>query len=327
MKIILIGTSPAMLIEAILLRQQFKNAKIEIHDKKKTPGGSWTTFNFLNNSSVETGSHIFAPVKNRHLYNQCLLILKKKFKIKTYFLKTRPLNIINRNISSYELNKIKYFYVKGGSGALLKSLIKIVKKKRIKILYNSFIEKITSNQKTKKIKTSKGLFNVNQIYVPYYCKLDLDGPKKNISYTLKESIHVLIKFPKNYKIYKKVSYIQKVKFSKLFDRLSNLSPIFNTKNDIFCLRLSEYAKKNYLDSKKILISKIEDDLIDFFKIKSKEKNFSKFKYKFFNYKTSYRNRYQLAKLNKFTKKHRIELVDTSEFIKYMSKNIKRLNAL
>ena len=35
MKIILIGTSPAMLIEAILLRQQFKNAKIEIHDKKK----------------------------------------------------------------------------------------------------------------------------------------------------------------------------------------------------------------------------------------------------------------------------------------------------
>ena len=73
MKIILLGTSPAMLIEAILLKKQFKNAQIELHDKNDTPGGSWRTFNFLNNSTLETGSHIFAPVKNKHLYNHVYL--------------------------------------------------------------------------------------------------------------------------------------------------------------------------------------------------------------------------------------------------------------
>ena len=326
MKIILIGTSPAMLIEAILLRKQFKNAQIEIHDKNDTPGGSWRTFNFFNNSTLETGSHIFAPVKNKDLYNQCLFILKKKFKIKTYFLKIRPLNIINQNISKYELNKIKYFYIKGGSGTLLKSLLKIVKKKGIKVFHKSLIQKISSNKKTKKIKTSKGSFTVDQIYIPYYCKLNLDNSRRKNSYTIKESIHVLIKFKQTIKFDRKVSYIQKVKFSKLFDRLSNLSPIFDTKKNIFCLRLSEKAKKIYLKEKKFLIKKIENDLINFLKVKFVKK-IPEIKYKFFNYKTSYRNQYQLNRLNNFAKKHRIELVDTSEFIKYMSKNIKRLNAL
>lgn len=325
MKIILLGTSPAMLIEAILLKKQFKNAQIEIHDKNDTPGGSWRTFNFFNNLTLETGSHIFAPVKNKHLYNQCLFILKKKFKIKTYFLKTRPLNIINQNIAKNELNKIKYFYIKGGSGILLKSLLKIVKKRGIKIYYKSLIQKISSNKKTKKIKTSKGSFNADKIYIPYYCKLNLDNSRKN-SYTIKESIHVLIKFEQSIEFDKKVSYIQKVKFSQLFDRLSNLSPIFDTKNYIFCLRLSENAKKIYLKEKKILIKKIMNDLINFLKIKLKKK-IPNIKCKFYTYKTSYRNKYQLNELNKFTKKHGIELVDTSEFIKYMSKNIERLNTL
>ncbi len=326
MKIILLGTSPAMLIEAILLKKQFKNAQIELHDKNDTPGGSWRTFNFLNNSTLETGSHIFAPVKNKHLYNQCLFVLKKKFKIKTYFLKTRPLNIINHNISKHELNKIKYFYIKGGSGILLKSLLKIVKKKGIKVFYKSLIQKISSNNKTKKIKTSKGSFTADKIYIPYYCKLNLGNSREKNSYTIKESIHVLIKFKQSIKFDKKVSYIQKVKFSKLFDRLSNLSPIFDTKNNIFCLRLSENAKKIYLKDKKFLIKKITNDLINFLKIKLKKKN-PEIKHKFYTYKTSYRNQYQLNELNKFTKKHGIELVDTSEFIKYMSKNIERLNAL
>ena len=192
------------------------------------------------------------------------------------------------------------------------------------------IQNISSEQKTKKIKnikTNRGSFLAHQIYIPYYCKLNLKNSKKNTSYTIKKSIHVVIKFPKNIKFNKKVSYIQKVKFSKLFDRLSNLSSVLNIKNNMFCLRLSEDAKKNYLKDKKVLIRKIKDDLINFLDIISTEKKFSKIKYKFFNYETSYRNQYQLYKLYKFTKNYGIELVDTSEFIKYMSKNIKRLNTL
>ena len=68
-----------------------------------------------------------------------------------------------------------------------------------------------------------------------------------------------------------------------------------------------------------------NDLINFLKIKLKK--IPNIKCKFYTYKTSYRNKYQLNELNKFTKKHGIELVDTSEFIKYMSKNIERLNTL
>ena len=48
MKIVIVGSSPVMLLKAILLRHQHKNAKIEIHEKGNSVGGSWktTTFQF-----------------------------------------------------------------------------------------------------------------------------------------------------------------------------------------------------------------------------------------------------------------------------------------
>ena len=39
MKIILIGSSPVMLLEAILLARKYND--IEIHEKSSTIGGSW----------------------------------------------------------------------------------------------------------------------------------------------------------------------------------------------------------------------------------------------------------------------------------------------
>jgi hypothetical protein len=99
MKIVIVGSSPVMLLKAILLRQSHKYANIQIHEKSYFAGGSWKTANFSNKKLIETGSHIFAPYKNCYLYNQYLNILKKKFKLKTYFLKTKLLNIINYNIN------------------------------------------------------------------------------------------------------------------------------------------------------------------------------------------------------------------------------------
>ena len=64
-KILLIGTSPAMLLEAILLSKKYRN--IEIHEKNSSMGGSWKTRNFFEIKNVETGSHIFAPWRNRFI--------------------------------------------------------------------------------------------------------------------------------------------------------------------------------------------------------------------------------------------------------------------
>ena len=75
MKIILIGSSPVMLLEAILLARKYND--IEIHEKSSTIGGSWKTTSFYGKKCIETGSHIFAPWKNRSLYEQSRNIFEK----------------------------------------------------------------------------------------------------------------------------------------------------------------------------------------------------------------------------------------------------------
>ena len=103
------------------------------------PGGLWKTANIFEKKLLETGSHIFAPWKTKNLYNQCLNIFKSKFKMKLFILKPQPENIVNNNISKFELDKIDYHYIKGGSGKLIEFLIKVLKKKRVKIFYNTLL--------------------------------------------------------------------------------------------------------------------------------------------------------------------------------------------
>ena len=140
-KILMIGTSPVMLLEAILLSKKYRN--IEIHEKSNSMGGSWKTRNFFEIKNVETGSHIFAPWRNRFNYNQCQNILKNKFRLRTYFLKPEPSYIVNHNLTKTEESKIKYFYVKGGAGEILKFLKKKIKSLNIKVIFNSNIRKIS----------------------------------------------------------------------------------------------------------------------------------------------------------------------------------------
>ena len=82
MKIILIGSSPAMMLQALVLSRKYNN--IEIHEKKKEAGGSWKTSNFYNLKSVETGTHILAPWKNNRIFKESLSILKKN-RFKAFF--------------------------------------------------------------------------------------------------------------------------------------------------------------------------------------------------------------------------------------------------
>ena len=270
MKIILVGTSPAMLLEALLLSQKYSN--IEIHEKNNRIGGAWKTTNFFKTPHVETGSHIFAPWKNNYIYNQCLKILRKKLNLKTYFLNPQPENIINNNISKNEIKKIRYFYIKGGAEKILNELLKKITEKKIKIIFNSKIDKITLFKDRKKIFTSKKIFLADQVYLPYYCKLNINNKKNNNNYLARRSIHILLEFLGNLKFKKNISYIQKVGFSKLFDRISNLQNIISgTKKIIFCLRLNKNGKNQLKRNRQNLIKILKSDLCRYLEPKSKKK--------------------------------------------------------
>ena len=130
MKIILIGSSPAMMLQALVLSRKYND--IEIHEKTKEVGGSWKTSNFYNLKSVETGTHILAPWKNNRIFKESLSILKKKIGLRLFFLKPPPERLINKNISKKEIKKIKYFYVKGGAKKIIENIKSLLKKKKNK---------------------------------------------------------------------------------------------------------------------------------------------------------------------------------------------------
>ena len=109
MKIVLVGSSPAMLLQALILAK--KNNNVQVFEKENRLGGSWKTSDFYNIKNIETGTHIFAPWKNAKLYFQSKKFLETKLKLKTFFLKPQPVRIINKHITRKELAKIKYFNI------------------------------------------------------------------------------------------------------------------------------------------------------------------------------------------------------------------------
>ena len=173
-KILLIGTSPAMLLEAILLSKKYRN--IEIHEKSSSMGGSWKTRNFLKLKTLKLEA-IFLLLGETDLYIISAKIFKKKFKLRTYFLKPAPSNIVNHNLGKKEESKIRYFYVKDGIEEILKFLKKKIKKFKIKVIFNSNIKKISLKKNIKKIYSNKGITYADEVYLPQYCKLDFNNEK------------------------------------------------------------------------------------------------------------------------------------------------------
>ncbi len=125
---------------------------------------------------------------------------------------------------------------------------------------NSNIKKISLKKNIKKIYSNKGITYADEVYLPEYCKLDFNNEK---TFERRKSIHVLLEILNKKKIKKKISYVQKVNFSKIFDRLSNLSNIYNLKNNIYCLRLSRLGKEKLKKYKNNLIRELRVDLIKF----------------------------------------------------------------
>jgi hypothetical protein len=325
MKIVLLGSSPAIMLQALMLSNKYND--IELHEGKKVIGGSWKTSNFYNIKNVETGTHIFAPWKNNLIYKNSLKILKDKLGLQLYALNPSPEKITNNAIKKSELNKIKYYYVKGGANKIVKNIEFLLKKKKIKIFTNSTIKKIEFLEKKKLIHTNKKKILADQIYLPHYCNFEKNFLKKNdITLEKRKSTHLLLEFKFLKKLPKNFSYIQHPKFSNLVDRISKLSKNILSKNRmLICCRLTNKSKKNYKKNSHKLAKNISIELLKYLNFKNKKK--FQIKYKYFDYETAYRNKKNLNKLKKFIKKNNLELVDTSGFIKYISKNLPSLNKL
>lgn len=325
MKIALIGSSPAMLLQALLLSKKFRN--IEIHERNKKLGGSWKTSTFYNLKSIETGTHILAPWKNKVIYEESLKILKNKLGLKLFLVKPAPERIINKNIKKTELKKIRYYYVKGGAKKILENIYYLIKKKNIKIKYNSNIKKIVFGKK-KKLISSKKTFLADQIYLPYYCDFNKNFLKKNYLMSKKKlSVHIVIEFINFKKFPRKFSYLQCSNFSKWIDRVSILSGnILLKKEKLFCLRLSNDSKNLYKRNPKTLAKIISNDLFNYLNY-NKYKNKFNFRHKYFEYETSYRDKGDKEKFKKFVLNKNLKIVDTSELMKYIGKNLKNLKKL
>ena len=130
MRIILIGSSPAMMLQALVLSTKYN--QIEIYERSSQIGGSWRTSNFNNLKRVETGTHILAPWKNNSLFKQSLKILEKKLGLNLYLVLPRPTRVNNKNIAKKDFNKFKYYYVEGGANKILNHLYSLIKKKKNK---------------------------------------------------------------------------------------------------------------------------------------------------------------------------------------------------
>jgi len=178
--------------------------------------------------------------------------------------------------------------------------------------------------------TNKKFFFADKIFLPYYCNFDKDFLIENdINFEKKKSIHLLIKFLNLKKIKKKFSYIQHPIFSKWVDRSSALSKHILLKNTVlFCTRLSNKGKREYNKNSTKLAKFISIDVLNYLN----EYNFTNtqkinIKFKFYEYETSYRDNEKLKKLKKFTNRRNLNLVDTSEFMKYIGKNLSDLKKL
>ena len=94
---------------------------------------------------------------------------------------------------------------------------------------------------------------------------------------------------------------------------------------MFCLRLSEEGKILYKKKSYYVANKVSNDLTNFLRLPEKKYRIN---YRFYKYETSYRDIEDLKRLKKFTSKYnKCILVDTSELMKYIGKNLLELKKL
>ena len=138
---------------------------------------------------------------------------------------------------------------------------------------------------------------------------------------------MILEFDNLKKLFKRFSYIQNSHFSKWVDRVSILdNKILLSDNLLYCMRVSEHGKKIYKSKPAYLAKMITYDLSKFLNFNPDNEKI-KFKYRYYEYETAYRSKNDLQNFKKFITQKKLKLVDTSEFMKYIGKNISKLKKL
>ncbi len=192
MKIAIIGTTPIMVLKALLLS---KNHDVTIFEKTNKLGGAWSFGKFKNFSYPEK-TNIIVPDNK---YEEKFMIKIKKYLNSNFKVKIHKNQKRYSNITPYKPKKVFIFDIN--------HLFKILKKSKIKLKKKSWVKSLKVKKKIVII-NSKLVFN--KVYIPFFINLD------NTTINNKKYF-----FPFK-KIYNKhVHFITKKKFSEEFYYLEN----------------------------------------------------------------------------------------------------------
>ena len=283
MKIALIGTTPIIIIKALLLS---KENDVTIFEGSKKLGGAWSFGKYKDISYPEKTNVIVPNNKNEE---------KFIYKIKKYLNKNFKMKIVENkkkysNKNDYKPKKVFIFDLKKIFLKLKNSNIKIKKKwvKSLKIKKN----KVIINSK----------FIYDQVNLPFFIKLDtaiINKKKYNFSFNEKFNKHIQFITKK---FFTKEFYYGE-DYNKFFDRTQLLKkePYF-----LFTARI----KKLYKHFSKEKLFKLSD-----FKIKRKDL----IKLKLIEYTHHYRDKKQIKQLIKLNQFKEINIIDTNQFVSAFKK--------
>jgi DNA-binding cell septation regulator SpoVG len=279
MKIAIIGTSPIMLIRALILSSQHN---VKIFDPSKIIGGAWGMMKLEKKLNIPRQTNAIVPTS---LKEEKKIIKINKFLKKNFYIKIKKFdnfqfkqNYKPKNIFSYDLSSL---YQK------VKKEIPIINKKINKILI-----------KNDDFYLRKEKFD--QVFISYFNSINhIEYNKKKIliDYQLFKSKHVGCLLKK--KMSKKLVYNEFT--DKVFDRY-----LINGKKNYFVGRISrEYKDKNFKNL-------MNDTNINFLN----KKNISK--KVFFYYKNFKRNEQQIKTLVEIKNKN-LKIIDTKQFATSLTK--------
>ena len=282
MKIVIVGTSPIMIILAIALS---KKNKVTLFEKRKNFGGAWSFFKYKS-MYIHNKTNVIVPTKKseeKHIKN-IIKYLKKKFN-----LKIRRNKKIYKTVSKYKPKNIFIYDIHKIYDHLKKFNIKIINKN-------------VTNISISKKKVFINNFEFDKVFIPTFIALKKVKIDKNFYYFNFKKI-----------ISKHLVLISKKKFLKEFYYMENFNNYFD--RALLKRRKSLYLftariKKRFKHFKHKELIKLSN-----FGIEKKNLLLSKI----FKYENCYRDDSQIKKLNNLNKFKKIKVVDTTQFVSSFKK--------
>ena len=279
MKIAIIGTTPIMVLKALLLS---KNHDVTIFEKTNKLGGAWSFGKFKNFSYPEKTNIIVPDNKSEEKF----MIKIKKYLNSNFKVKIHKNQKRYSNITLYKPKKVFIFDIN--------HLFKILKKSKIKLKKKSWVKSLKVKRKIVII-NSKLVFN--KVYIPFFINLE------NVTINNKK---YFLPFKKVYN--KHVHFITKKKFSEEFYYLENYNKYLDRAQLLkhgsyyfFTARVRKIFK--HLSLKKIF--KLS-------KFNIQEKNLLKLK--LIKYTHHFRDKSQIKMLLNIKKHNYIKIIDTRQFV-------------